>query len=115
MKENLYKDIIRLLIAEGQNEKAFEYVERAKARAFLDILAGKTTLVLKTPEDTAFFSAEMARKEEISSLLDQTKLGIEQIRSLIVKPKLASVNPALESLTQTNTITAKEALLLTKR
>ena len=114
MKENLYKDIIRLLIAEGQNEKAFEYVERAKARAFLDILAGKTTLVLKTPEDTAFFSAEMARKEEISSLLDQTKLGIEQIRSLIVKPKLASVNPALESLTQTNTITAKEALLLTK-
>ncbi len=114
LKESLYKDIVRLLVIVGRTEEAFDFVERAKARAFLDILSGNTSLVLKSPEETAVFSLEMVRREEISALLDQTKLGIEQVRNVLIKPKPVAIRSDFDYLTNKNTITAKEALLVTK-
>jgi CHAT domain-containing protein len=116
VKEGLYKDIVRLLILEEHIEEAFEYVERAKARTFLDILGSKGSIALKNPEETAAFCVEMTRKEEISALLDQTKLGIEQIRSVIIREKsaLAPSHLDFEYLTQVTTLTTQEAISLTK-
>ena len=38
-KVNVYKDTIQMLVATKNDEEAFEYVQRSKARAFLDMLA----------------------------------------------------------------------------
>ncbi len=40
-KQAVYHDLIRTLYADKQYEKAFEYVERAKSRALVDLLASK--------------------------------------------------------------------------
>ncbi|MDD5249415.1 MAG: CHAT domain-containing protein [Rhodocyclaceae bacterium] len=38
-KQKVYEDVVRLLVAERRDAEAFEYVERAKARALVDMLA----------------------------------------------------------------------------
>ncbi len=40
-KQAVYQDAVRALIAEHRDAEAFEYVERAKARALVDMLAAK--------------------------------------------------------------------------
>jgi CHAT domain-containing protein len=44
-KQEAYSDLIRLLVAKGNAASAFEYVERSKARALVDILASKQDFV----------------------------------------------------------------------
>lgn len=38
-KQEVYQDLISVLLSSGRDEEAFEYVERAKARALVDMLA----------------------------------------------------------------------------
>ena len=121
IKDDLYKGIIPLLIKEGQLEKAFEYVERAKARAFLDVLAGKKEIVFKNTGDTEAFRSFMRGKDEISSLLEQTGLGFEQVASVGTRlnrehggARTDNKTAEIESLTEVKTITAQEAIFLTK-
>jgi CHAT domain-containing protein/tetratricopeptide (TPR) repeat protein len=40
--QQIYESTVRLCLARGQVAEAFEYVERARSRAFLDMLAAKT-------------------------------------------------------------------------
>ncbi|MEO8935545.1 MAG: CHAT domain-containing protein [Burkholderiaceae bacterium] len=42
-KQEVYDRLIRLLLLAGQNRRAFEYVQRSKARAFIDTLAQRFT------------------------------------------------------------------------
>ena len=121
MKDNLYKCIIPLLIKEGEFETSFEYLERSKSRAFLDILAGKANLALKTVEETNAFNAIMSSRNELSVLMDQTKLSYDQINDLFGKRGRAmEIVPAkekyleFETLTEVKTITTEEALEITK-
>jgi len=121
IKDDLYKGIIPLLIKEGQLEKAFEYVERAKARAFLDVLAGKKAIVFKNAGDTESFRSFMRGKDETSSLLEQTGLGFEQVATVMarISRDLSVVRTdnktlEIESLTEAKIITAQEAILLTR-
>lgn len=44
-KVRIYEELIDLLLEEGSVEEAFHYVERAKARALLDLLGGKSLSV----------------------------------------------------------------------
>jgi CHAT domain-containing protein len=45
-KQNVYRDLIRLLMRQDDIGAAFDYVERSKARALVDMLAGKRDFVL---------------------------------------------------------------------
>lgn len=122
VKEDLYKRIVRLLVAERRMEKAFEYVERAKARAFLDVLASKREIVLKSASETELLSSILRGKDEVSALLDGTDLGFEQVASVlsrrrdlaVVGSSTPSMTAELESLAEGRVITADEALRLTK-
>lgn len=42
-KNAVYADLVRLLLEDGETAQAFEYAERAKARALVDMLAGRAT------------------------------------------------------------------------
>ena len=40
-KQELYASLVRLLVAQGRAAEAFDYVERSKSRALVDMLSGK--------------------------------------------------------------------------
>ena len=47
-KQAVYQHLVAALLAEGQNAVAFEYVERAKSRALVDMLAAKQDFAIHT-------------------------------------------------------------------
>ena len=49
-KQDLYRDLITLLVERGNTEDAFNYLERSRARSFIDLL-GNQKLTLKHPDD----------------------------------------------------------------
>jgi len=49
-KQDLYREIISLLVEMGQTEEAFNYLERSRSRSFIDLL-GNQKLTLKSATD----------------------------------------------------------------
>ena len=64
---SVYRDIIRLLIDMGRPEDALRYLERSKARSFLDML-GDRTLGLSSPEEEKILEEQVKLQNEINSL-----------------------------------------------
>ena len=121
IKDDIYEDTVSIMLDSDQPEAAFEYVERAKSRAFLDILAGRTNMTLKTKEETTSFRDLMNNRNELSALMDQTSLSYDQLDNTIKKSNRAvEIAPTrtsrleFDSLTDMKTITAKKALEMTK-
>jgi len=96
-KENVYGLLVEQLFAEKKVDQAFEYVERAKARALVDMLAASSerpelhVATLNSPELTSLnrgrvnVSVDNDGKAAVRSItLDKKKLTVEQ-------PKLASL------------------------
>ncbi|MFC1825119.1 CHAT domain-containing protein [Thermodesulfobacteriota bacterium] len=65
--QDVYSEIITLLFDMGRYEEGFEYLERAKARAFLDMLAGRSVKAKKAV-DPLLIKKEKELQEEIESL-----------------------------------------------
>ncbi len=49
-KQVVYRDLVRLLVEDGSFREAFDFVERAKARALVDLLASKKAFRRPGPE-----------------------------------------------------------------
>ena len=49
-RQGVYEALIAALVAQGLNRQAFEYVERSKARALVDMLAAKRDFAVRTGE-----------------------------------------------------------------
>jgi CHAT domain-containing protein len=49
-KQGVYETLIAVLVAQGLNRQAFEYVERSKARALVDMLATKRDFAVRSDE-----------------------------------------------------------------
>ncbi len=62
-KIRIYEELIALLLKKGLIEEAFHYVERAKSRALLDMLGGKSIALKKLPRDVK----ELVKKEKLFS------------------------------------------------
>jgi len=97
-KQQVYHALIRALITEGQPAKAFEYVERSKSRALVDLLASKKD-----------FAAPGANQQQVAALLTELETqeaearvqNAERVRgsrASEVKQRLKSVAPELASL-----------------
>ncbi|MGO9137873.1 MAG: CHAT domain-containing protein [Syntrophales bacterium] len=122
-KQAVYHDLIQALYADKQYEKAFEYVERAKSRALVDLLAAKKDFAYSGGNDrevrailAANDSAETQNAAQDISI-DRANTRSIQIRTreeLKTKaPELASLvtvtyQPASELLAQ---ISPEEALI----
>jgi len=50
-KQRVYETLIKALFSRGLNREAFEYVERSKARALVDMLAAKTDFAVRTGDE----------------------------------------------------------------
>ncbi|RJQ47613.1 MAG: CHAT domain-containing protein, partial [Gaiellales bacterium] len=120
-KQQVYHHLISALLAEGQAAQAFEYVERAKARALVDLLASKKDFSAPASEaqqvakliqalDAADLEAAAAQTPEAPTKdIATTPVGGQTVRSargVQVREQLKTAAPELATLvtvTQTNT------------
>ncbi|MBP8980225.1 MAG: CHAT domain-containing protein [Syntrophobacterales bacterium] len=94
-QQTLYERLINLLIRMNQPEAALEYVERAKSRAFIDILGGGR-LRLKTKAQTERYAKIIATQDEVDTMLSHQGVSADQIgelakklqRSIVIKTKI---------------------------
>ena len=62
-KQSVYRNIVAALLANGQPERAFEYAERAKARALVDLLAERSNLAPPDQDGSATALTQLAGLE----------------------------------------------------
>lgn len=93
-KQDLYKEIIILLLEMGQKEEAFNYSERARARSFIDLL-GKHKLNLKNDSDQELFERVQNLKQQIFEA-EEALLEADNKDFIKTKEKLANLKNQLQ-------------------
>jgi CHAT domain-containing protein/Tfp pilus assembly protein PilF len=79
-----YEKIVNLLLADNQIPQAFDYVERGRARSFLDILGGEAPV--RKSIHAEFLPLEKNNKEyepELQSVSNQQPLMLSEVQSLL--------------------------------
>lgn len=113
-KQTAYAELTALLLDEGRYAEAFEYVERAKSRALVDLLASQKDLNVRgeQTEQIRKTMAELAQAEKDLTIVAQAdqREGREKTRSIVValKKDLREKAPELASLVSVTTPTAAE-------
>lgn len=106
-KQQVYQDLIRLLITGGRHAEAFEYVERSKARALVDMLASKTDFSVPSGNvDQARAILAMADSADSESRGVEVADTAAKTRNLLLKTRtqLAEIAPELASLVSVTTL-----------
>lgn len=101
-KIDVYGDIIRLLVANNRPSEAFEYAERAKARALVDMLASRKDFAeSSTNAETANLMRQLSDLENKSiqlASLDNTGAKTRGVQLKEVQKSLETTSPELASL-----------------
>jgi len=100
-KQKVYSRLIGVLFAEGRFSEAFEYVERSKSRALVDLLATKRDFAVKAGDEKQVLSLlETREKAETQVLAQDLSPERSSTRSVIVtaKRQLRDQSPELASL-----------------
>lgn len=96
-KQALYFRLIQVLLQQAQYERAFEYVERAKSRALVDLLASKKDFAVRgsDPDDirVALAANELAEAEAV---IQDVALDKSNSRDLRIKARKALLDKAPE-------------------
>jgi CHAT domain-containing protein len=122
----IYESMVNILIRTGEKDKAFEYLQRMKSRAFLDLLGSK--MRLNKTKDKELCNEELELQWKINSLLEKIKKEQAQPKenqrsilnvwkeelsrsrneyiNLLLKIKLE--NPELSSLVSVDPLTLKD-------
>ncbi|MEI7636889.1 MAG: CHAT domain-containing protein [Syntrophus sp. (in: bacteria)] len=87
-KQTAYRTLIGALFAQGRYQQAFEYVERSKARALVDILATKTNFAVQSGDERQVREV-LARQqiEEQEAFLGESASQKSNTRGLMIKTK----------------------------
>jgi len=100
-KQALYHNLIRALCQDNENEKAFEYVERAKSRSLVDLLASKKDFAVKGGNQREIMDV-LARNDlaEAEAIIQDASRDRNQTRSIQIKSReeLQNKAPELASL-----------------
>ena len=114
-RQQVYARLISLLIESGDTAAAFDYVERSKARALVDMLAGKKDFALRGPntDKTRTILAELDRAGEAARAGSSGAVVVAEasgaIRSIKeVRSEIAASAPELASLVAVGAIPAVE-------
>lgn len=101
--QDLYRDIISLLVELGRSEEAFNYLERSRSRSFIDLL-GNQKLELKTQTDQEAFhrvTTLQARFDALSRELASFETPPRDLQDRVRQAK-AAYEEALVLLKQSN-------------
>jgi CHAT domain-containing protein len=100
-KQGVYFRLVHCLCAESQFEPAFEYVERSKARALVDMLASKKDFTIKDGDKKAVQALlDDGVKTEAELRVRDESIDKSKLRSIEIKnrDKLIEQSPELASL-----------------
>lgn len=110
-KQSLYHRLVAALYMDGQYSDAFEYVERSKSRALVDMLASKRDFTAKTGDQLAVNNL-LANNISVEAELRVQDLSLNksEMRSIVVKSResLMEQSPELASLVSVTASTAAE-------
>ncbi len=116
-KQAVYGRLVAVLFKAGRSMDAYEYIERAKARALVDLLANKEEFAVPplAPKQAATLLASYraADNEALAQMpLDMSQATRSGQRNLVVKKgaELNSVAPELASLVSVTSVPLKEIL-----
>ncbi len=103
-KQAVYQDLVLAATAKGDWTMAFEYAERAKARAFVDMLAQKTDLAapLAADEKIVALLASAEDREPILAIFDTD--GLTRSAVIEARTQLNQVAPEAASLIAVNNV-----------
>ncbi len=110
-KQAVYQSLVGALLADGQNAAAFEYVERAKSRALVDMLAAKQDFAIHTVNAQKVRTLlAQANATESESRVQGGDAAIAGQRSLAVKLRqdLRTQAPELAALVTVTYSSAKD-------
>jgi CHAT domain-containing protein len=99
-KQQVYHALVAALLAAGQPAQAFEYVERSKSRALVDLLAAQKD-----------FAAPPADQKQVSVLL--TELDAQEARARVKKAGAARSSRALQVKQRLQAVAPELASLVT--
>ena len=85
-KQRLYAEIINLLVSKGNYDKALEYIERAKSRAFVDLM-GSSKIKFQNDTLAKAFDNNVTNNMEMDALVSNRKISNDQIDELFRKYK----------------------------
>jgi len=121
-KQKVYHQIIAALYENNRFAEAFEYVERSKSRALVDLLASKQEFGVPSASGIQIKSAlrYMKAVEQENQSLDMSNMSIDKVnqrnlRSLEIKKKLEEGTPELAALVTVSKVDIKEIQKLLKR
>ena len=100
-KQDVYYNMIKALIAGRQYERAFEYVERAKSRALVDLLASKKDFAVKGGNEQEIKTVlAMNDSAEVEVIIQDASIDKNKTRSIQIKTRedLRTKAPELASL-----------------
>ena len=110
-KQAVYQRLIATLFADGQYAVAFEYIERAKARALVDMLASKQDFAVATANASAVRTLlAKADTAESEARVQGGTADTKGTRSLVVQTRqqLQQQAPELSSLVTVTPVTVQE-------
>jgi CHAT domain-containing protein len=113
-KQTVYQELIDILTAENRPAEAFEFVERAKGRALVDLLASKKNIAVHTGDAGEIQSKlnELAVAEKKLGILGTSKAEqqSDQVRGLTVtlKKEISARAPEFASLVSVAAASASE-------
>jgi CHAT domain-containing protein len=111
-KQDLYRRLVALLISQGEVAEAFAYVERAKARALVDLLASRRPAARRGAAGADALLAEVDRAERAAAELDPSLPAAEAVRRRSalsdLRSRLAAAAPDLAALVTVIPSTAGE-------
>jgi CHAT domain-containing protein len=122
-KQALYFNLVQALYHERQYERAFEYVERAKSRALVDLLASKKDFAVKGGNKNEIKTAlAMNDSAEAESIIQDVSIDKSKSRALQIKireelkgraPELASfITVTSQPISELQTSLPKDEALL---
>lgn len=110
-RQSVYRDAIRLLAASGRVAEAFEYVERSKSRALVDMLASKHDFAVPSGNaEQVRALLNMANSAEVTARALDAPDEPAQTRNLVVRARnaLAEQAPELASLVSVTSLSVQE-------
>lgn len=110
-KQKVYHALIDALFSAGEYSQAFEYVERSKSRALVDLLASKKNFTVRGGGEqmaSALTELETLESENRALVPDQSSERIRQrtTRSIQIRERIAARAPELASLVSVTAVSA---------
>lgn len=113
-KQNVYGRLVAGLVETGQPRAAFEYAERSKSRALVDLLAARADYGVRAADtgQVRVALAQLALAEAEARVQEETatpaELDRRQRRNIVLTERIRTVAPELASLVTVTRVSAEQ-------